>query len=111
VYLLSRDWQAVVLGTQPPSPLPLDSLLRGHPQHWFSGPLALPLLDGNYQGQAVQYLHVGPYNSMGGAVSTMQAFAESNGLELAGKHHDVYLSDPRRTAPDKLKAVLRRPVR
>ena len=63
------------------------------------------------EGEAVQCLHVGPYDSMGEAISTMQAFAESNGLELAGKHHDVYLSDPRRTAPEKLKTVLRRPVR
>ena len=63
------------------------------------------------EGQAVQCLYVGPYDSMGGAISTMQAFAESNGLELAGKHHDVYLSDPRRTAPERLKTVLRRPVR
>ena len=63
------------------------------------------------EGEAVQCLHVGPYDFMGGAISAMGAFAESNGLELAGKHHDVYLSDPRRTAPDKLKTVLRRPVR
>ena len=63
------------------------------------------------EGRAVQCLYVGPYDSMGGAISTMQEFAESKGLELAGKHHDVYLSDPRRTAPGKLKTVLRRPVR
>lgn len=73
------------------------------------GIIKTELLD---EGQAVQCLHVGPYDSMGGAISTMQAFAESNGLELAGKHHDVYLSDPRRTAaPEKLKTVLRRPAR
>ena len=63
------------------------------------------------EGGAVQCLYVGPYDSMGGAISAMQAFAESNGLELAGKHHDVYLSDPRRTAPEKLRTVLRRQVR
>lgn len=63
------------------------------------------------EGKAVQCLYVGPYDSMGGAISAMQAFAGSNGLELTGKHHDVYLSDPRRTAPEKLKTVLRRPVR
>jgi hypothetical protein len=63
------------------------------------------------EGEAVQCLHVGPYDSMGGAISTMQSFAEANGLELAGKHHDVYLSDPRRAPPAKLKTVLRRPVR
>ncbi len=63
------------------------------------------------EGRAVQCLYVGPYDSMGESIATMQAFAESNGLELAGKHHDVYLSDPRRTVPEKLKTVLRRPVR
>lgn len=63
------------------------------------------------EGQAVQCLYVGPYDSMGESIAAMQAFAESNGLELAGKHHDVYLSDPRRTVPEKLKTVLRRPVR
>ena len=63
------------------------------------------------EGQAAQWLYVGPYASMGWAISTMQAFVESNWLKLAGKHHDLYLSDPRRTAPEKLKTVLRRPVR
>lgn len=62
------------------------------------------------EGRAVQCVYVGPYDSMGGAISAMQAFAAANGLKLAGKHHDVYLSDPRRTAPEKLKTVLRRPV-
>lgn len=63
------------------------------------------------EGRAVQRLYVGPYDSMGGAISAMHAFAESNGFQLAGKHHDVYLSDPRRTVPERLKTVLRRPVR
>ncbi len=54
---------------------------------------------------AVQCLYVGPYDYMGGADSEMQAFAESNGLELAGKHHDVYPSDSRRTVPEKLKTA------
>ena len=63
------------------------------------------------EGRAVQCLCEGPYDSMGGAISEMQAFAESNGLELTGKHHDVYLSDPRRTAPERLKTMLRRSVR
>ena len=63
------------------------------------------------EGRAAQCLHVGPYDSMGESIAAMQAFAEANGLKLAGKHHEVYLSDPRRTAPEKLKTVLRRPVR
>ena len=57
------------------------------------------------EGQAVQCLYIGPYDSMGGAISTMRAFAESHGLELAGKHHDVYLSDPHRTGEAKDRAA------
>jgi hypothetical protein len=41
----------------------------------------------------------------------MHAFAEAEGYALRGKHHEIYLSDPRRTAPEKLKTVIRQPVR
>ena len=47
---------------------------------------------------------------MGTTTFAMQEFAESSGLEFVGKQHDVYLSDPRRAAPEKLKTVLRRPA-
>ena len=62
------------------------------------------------EGRAVQALYVGPYDDMGPAVDTMRAFAASNGYNPAGRHHDIYLSDPRRSAPEKLKTILRRPV-
>jgi hypothetical protein len=41
----------------------------------------------------------------------MQAFAEKQGFEFHGRHHEIYLSDPRRVAPEKLKTILRHPVR
>ena len=40
----------------------------------------------------------------------MQAFAEERGFQLRGRHHEVYLGDPRRARPEKLKTVLRHPV-
>ena len=62
------------------------------------------------EGRAVQCLHVGPYDTMREPIAAMEEFAKAHGLKLAGKHHEVYLSDPRRTAPEKLKTVLRRPA-
>ena len=62
------------------------------------------------EGRAVQTRYVGPYDDMGPAVDTLRAFAASNGYRTAGRHHDIYLSDPRRSAPGKLKTILRRPV-
>ena len=62
------------------------------------------------EGRAVQALYVGPYDDMGPAVDRLRAFADSNGYRQTGRHHDIYLSDPRRSAPEKLKTILRRPV-
>jgi hypothetical protein len=64
------------------------------------------------EGLAVQILHVGSYDDEAPTLQRMhQEFMPQNGLEPAGKHHEIYLSDPRKVAPEKLKTVLRQPVR
>jgi hypothetical protein len=63
------------------------------------------------QGRCVQILHVGPYDQVGAAIEKMQTFADEQGLSLTGKHHEIYLSDPRRVPPEKLKTIVRRPVK
>jgi hypothetical protein len=62
------------------------------------------------EGLCVQMLHVGPYDQERRSISAMQAFAERQGLTLHGCHHEIYLSDPRRIAPEKLKTILRLPA-
>jgi hypothetical protein len=56
-------------------------------------------------------LHIGPYSAEGPTIAALHAFIADNGLERAGKHHEIYLGDPRRSAPEKLKTVIRQPVR
>lgn len=63
------------------------------------------------EGLCVQALHVGPYEQAGKTISAMRVFAEREGLHFAGAHHEIYLSDPRRTAPAKLRTILREPVK
>lgn len=63
------------------------------------------------EGLCVQMLHVGPYENEPHTVDQMEAFANDQGLVFHGRHHEVYLSDPRRVAPDRLKTILRHPVR
>ena len=63
------------------------------------------------EGRCVQALHMGPYDDESKTIATMRTFAEKHGLRLVGPHHEIYLSDPRRVAPSKLKTVLREPVR
>ncbi len=55
--------------------------------------------------------HVGPYEEERRSIGVMKAFAEQQGLTFHGRHHEIYLSDPRRIAPEKLKTILRLPVR
>jgi len=62
------------------------------------------------EGRCVQMLHVGPYEREGDTVAVMGAFAGQHGLKFAGPHHEIYISDPRRMAPEKLKTILRQPM-
>ncbi|MCC6695964.1 MAG: GyrI-like domain-containing protein [Candidatus Hydrogenedentes bacterium] len=62
------------------------------------------------EGFAAQVLHVGPYDAEGPTLDLLRAFIEEQGKTRRGKHHEIYLSDPRRCAPEKLKTILRNPV-
>jgi hypothetical protein len=62
------------------------------------------------EGKAAQILHVGPYAAEGPTIERLHAFIAENGFRLRGAHHEIYLGDPRRAAPEKLKTILRHPV-
>jgi hypothetical protein len=69
-------------------------------------------LETYHEGLSVQILHVGSYDDEAPTIHRMHhEFMPAHGYEPAGKHHEIYLSDPRRTPPEKLKTVLRQPVR
>ena len=63
------------------------------------------------EGRCVQMLHVGPYDREPETIEKMRACAVAAGCECADLHHEIYLSDPRRVAPEKLRTILRIPVR
>jgi hypothetical protein len=64
------------------------------------------------EGLKVKIMHVGPYAEEGPTIATLHdKFLPDNGLSENGHHHEIYLGDPRRTAREKLKTVLRQPVR
>ncbi len=63
------------------------------------------------EGKCVQMLHVGPYSAEGPTLEAMLAFAKERGVRFTGRHHEIYLSDPRRTKREKLKTILRHPVK
>jgi hypothetical protein len=63
------------------------------------------------EGQCVQMLHLGPYDAEPATLARMGKFAEKRGLVFHGLHHEIYLGDPRRVAPAKLRTILRRPAK
>jgi len=67
------------------------------------------------EGLCVQCMHVGPYDDEPATVAAMDAFLTEQGYEndfsKTRLHHEIYLSDARRTAPEKLRTVIRHPIR
>lgn len=64
-----------------------------------------------HEGLSAQIMHIGPYAAEEPTIAQLHSFIRENGYEPSGKHHEIYLSDPRKTAPEQLKTVLRQPIR
>lgn len=62
------------------------------------------------EGICIQMLHIGPYEQERQSVALIRSFAELHQLKLVGPHHEIYLSDPRRVPPERLKTILREPT-
>jgi hypothetical protein len=62
------------------------------------------------EGKAIQIMHIGPYSEEHSTIERLHRYAQERGYKLAGKHHEIYLNNPPRTAPPKLKTILRQPV-
>ncbi len=66
------------------------------------------------EGLCLQVMHIGPYSSEPATLALMEKYMAENGYRdtfyRGGKHHEIYLSDPRKASPDKLKTVLRQPI-
>lgn len=61
------------------------------------------------EGRCAQILHIGPFTEEGPTVERLHAFIDAQGGKLAGKHHEIYLSDIRRAAPQKWRTIIRQP--
>ena len=62
------------------------------------------------EGKAAQIMHKGPFAEEGPTVEKVHTFITENGYNRSGKHHEIYLSDMRKTAPEKLKTIIRQPM-
>ncbi len=74
-------------------------------------PAALPSVrfESFREGRAAQILHVGPFSEEGPTVEKVHSFIEEAGAQRSGRHHEIYLSDIRKAAPENWKTVIRQP--
>ncbi len=63
------------------------------------------------EGKCVQIIHIGPYATEPETIQKIKDFIKENGYTENGFHHEIYLSDPRKTLPEKLKTILRQPIK
>lgn len=68
------------------------------------------VLEEFHEGLCVQIMHIGPYSEEGRSIAKLSSFIEENNFRMRGRHHEIYLSDPRRTAPEKIKTIIRHPI-
>jgi hypothetical protein len=62
------------------------------------------------EGMSAQVMHIGPYSAEKPTIDALHAFISEEGFRLRGKHHEIYMGDPRRAAPEKLKTIIRQPI-
>ncbi len=62
------------------------------------------------EGRSAQIMHVGPYAAERPTIERLHRFVEAEGYRLRGRHHEIYLGDPRRAAPEKLRTIIRHPI-
>lgn len=68
-------------------------------------------LEAYTEGLAAQIMHIGSYSEETENIRKVHEWIAENGYERSGKHHEIYLSDPNRTAPEKLKTIVRQPYK
>ncbi|HLY47716.1 MAG TPA: GyrI-like domain-containing protein [Solirubrobacteraceae bacterium] len=105
------SWTAMIMQPEPVSGEIVADAIRVVEQKKSLPSLAALRYERFTEGLAAQVMYVGPYSDEGPTIAALHGFIADQGLELAGKHHEIYLGDPRRTAPARLKTVIRQPVR
>jgi len=63
-----------------------------------------------HEGLCAQVMHIGPYSEEEPTIRRLHEFIDKNGYGMRGHHHEIYMSDPRRSKPENLKTIIRQPI-
>jgi hypothetical protein len=106
------DWRWTMMIAQPPG---VDETLLAEVLAQTAKKKALPALtrlrfEKLEEGRCAQIMHIGPYEAEAPTIARLHESISSAGYRRSGKHHEIYLSDPRKAAAEKMRTVLRQPV-
>lgn len=104
-------WTLLIVQPMPPSAEEFAALQVQTEQRKGLPEVACVRMERLSEGLCAQIMHLGPYAAECETIARLHTFIADSGHECAGKHHEIYLGDPRRIAPEKLKTVIRQPVR
>ncbi|MFQ5400452.1 MAG: GyrI-like domain-containing protein [Anaerolineae bacterium] len=106
----SWQWTAMILQPDPVTQAMLEQAVGEVIRKKNPAAIGRVRLESWAEGLAAQIMYIGPYAEEAPTIAMLHQFIEDNGYTLRGKHHEIYLSDPRRTAPERLKTIIRQPV-
>ncbi len=109
--LSKADWDWTMMILQPPAVTPAlfaAALVETAKKKVLPG-LARVRQEVYHEGSAAQIRYFGPYADEGPTIARLHVYIVEQGHQLSGKHHEIYIGDPRRTAPAKLQTVIRQP--
>jgi hypothetical protein len=104
-------WTLTIVQPEPVTPEAVASAIQQAQKKKDNPALAQVRFEPFREGLSAQIMHIGPYPDEGPTIEKLHEFIRENGHELRGKHHEIYLGDPRRAAPEKLKTIIRQPMR
>jgi len=107
-------WTAMIMQPEYVTPTLFENALRQVVKKKTLPGISKARFQSFYEGESVQIMYIGPFSDEGPTIEKIHRFAQEQGYTFDGllqKHHEIYLSDFRRTAPEKLKTIIRQPVR
>ena len=103
------DWTMMIMQPDPVTPEIVEQARATAEKKRQLAAIARLRLERFAEGRAAQVMHVGPFATERPTIDRLHGFIADQGAELVGKHHEIYLSDPRRVAPEKMKTIIRQP--
>jgi len=106
------DWTMVIMQPEWIAQEMVDEAVRQTGKKGLLPALGKMRLENTHEGLSVQIMHIGSYDDEGPTLARLHnEWIPENGYVENGKHHEIYISDPRRVAPERLKTILRQPIR